>query len=288
MRLCSNCDNSFEAGQEWLCPRCGHKPPEENGYLVFAPEIGKVGFEIVYFEQLVKAEEGNFWFEARNQILLWALARFLPENAHFLEIGCGTGYVMRGIQNAFPRWSLTGSDIFLEALPYAAKRAPQVTFMQIDARRIPYTAEFDGIGVFDVLEHIHEDTLVLEQMHKALKPGGYAVMSVPQHPSLWSPVDAYWEHFRRYTQAELRCKVEAAGLRVVYATSFVSLLLPAMLLSRRRLNRLGAAYDPYTEYKTGVVNATLKGMMTLERTLIRGGARFPAGGSLLMVAQRPV
>jgi SAM-dependent methyltransferase len=288
MKVCSTCAGTFDA-VDWQCPVCGHEPQIANGYLAFAPDVSsdKIGFEIEYFERLVRAEGGNFWFEARNRLLIWALRRYFPAGCRFLEIGCGTGFVMRGIASAFPAWELYGGDIFTEAIPYAASRAPSVTFMQLDARRLPFASEFDGVGIFDVLEHICEDTQVLTQMFEAVKPGGHAIISVPQHPTLWSPVDEYWGHFRRYTRSELTTKVEQAGFEVIYVTSFVSLLLPAMLLSRRRLNQPGNTYDPYEEYKTGPVNALLERIMGLERWLIRSGATFPAGGSLLLVAQRP-
>ena len=90
------------------------------------------------------------------------------------------------------------------------------------------------IGAFDVLEHIEEDTTVLAEVAKAVRPGGGFMATVPQHPALWSLQDEHAHHVRRYTARGLRRKVEAAGFEVVRMTSFVSLLLPMLVAARLR------------------------------------------------------
>ena len=114
----------------------------------------------------------NFWFRARNKLIIWALRRYFPNAATFLEIGCGTGFVLAGVRQAFPKLRISGSDIFTEGLVFARERAVSVSLFQMDARCIPFTEEFDVIGAFDVLEHIEEDVDVLRQMFKSTRVGG--------------------------------------------------------------------------------------------------------------------
>ena len=159
----------------------------------------------------------------------------------------------------------------------------------MDARSIPFRDHFDAIGAFDVLEHIEDDVTVIAEIAEALRPGGGLLLSVPQHPSLWSAQDAHAFHVRRYTAAGLRRKVEAAGFDVLRMTSFVSLLLPMMFVSRRRMREStpGDHVDAMGDLRQPrAVNAALEAVMTLERSLIRRGLSFPAGGSLLMVARK--
>ena len=112
-------------------------------------------------------------------------------------------------------------------------------------------------------------------------------MTVPQHRFLWSIVDEYSFHKRRYTRKELVKKVKDAGFQVVYATSFVSFLLPLMLLSRIRRQKTRDKYDPLAELGIGrIKNAVLENILTVERIFIKSGFSFPAGGSLLMIAKR--
>lgn len=122
--------------------------------------------------------------------------------------------------------------IFTSGLSIASARLPTANLIQVDARRVPYIDEFDAIGAFDVLEHINEDKLVLKQIYRALKLHGVMLLTVPQHPWLWSSVDEHACHVRRYTAEELHRKVVTAGFQILRTSSFVTAILPAMIISR--------------------------------------------------------
>ena len=288
MKLCTRCDKAFD-GVSWRCPECLHEPDVIEGLLAFAPELAREseGFEAGYFARLAEQEAGNFWFRARNRLLIWALQRYFPKAEKVLEIGCGTGFVLSGLRQAFPSLVLSGSEVFSEGLGFAAARLPGIELFQMDARQIPFREEFDLIGAFDVLEHVKQDEEVLAQMHKATRTGGGILITVPHHQFLWSPVDEFARHVRRYETRELREKVERAGFSVIRITSFVSLLLPLLLASRLKQRFSDAEVDPSAEYNiSNAVNTTLERILDAERTLIRAGLSFPAGGSLLLVARR--
>ena len=100
-------------------------------------------------------------------------------------------------------------------------------------------------------------------------------------------MDEYSFHKRRYTRNELINKVKAAGFQIVCVTSFVSFLLPLMLLSRMKRQRSSDKFDPLAELGIGrIKNAVLENILTVERAFIKHGFSFPVGGSLLMIAQR--
>lgn len=274
----------------WDCGACGHSPQQRAGFVALAPALAaqSEGFDPALFAELAALESRNFWFRARNRLLVWALRRHFPGAANFLEVGCGTGFVLQGIAAAFPALTLCASEVQTEGLAYAAERVPRAQFLQMDARRMPFDREFDVIGAFDVIEHIAEDETVLAAMYRAVRPGGGILLTVPQHPSLWSEYDVRAHHVRRYTAGELRHKLTRSGFEIVKMTSFVSLLLPLMLLSRRSQRVTGADYDPLAELRIApVANALLEYVLDAERLLIRAGLPLPAGGSLLAVARRP-
>ena len=186
-----------------------------------------------------------------------------------------------------PELNLSGSEIFSAGLAFAAERLPGVELFQMDARRMPFREEFDVIGAFDVLEHVKEDEEVLSQMYQATRKGGGILVTVPHHPFLWSPVDDYARHARRYKTLELKDKVRRAGFEVTRVTSFVSLLLPLMILSRFKQRLTGEVIDPTSELRiNSVMSTALERILDAERTVIRGGLSFPVGGSLLLVARR--
>ena len=106
---------------------------------------------------------------------------------------------------------------------------------------------YDCIGIFDVIEHIDADECVLSNLNRALRNGGFLMLTVPQHPWLWSAADDYAHHVRRYSVHDLRRKVLQAGFRIEYCTSFVSLLLP--LMAWQRLSSRHQKYNPDDEFK---------------------------------------
>jgi len=259
------------------------------GFPAFAPKLASecVGFREGYFGELALLEERNFWFRARNFLILWAMDKYFPDCRSFLEIGCGTGFVLNGVYSKYPSMRLFGSEIFTAGLKFAAKRVPSAQLYQMDARKIPFREEFDLIGAFDVLEHIDEDEAVIAEASKALRPGGGLLLSVPQHRSLWSRQDEYACHVRRYDPGELRARVERAGFEVATEVSFVSILMPLLWMSRRLKRRSTTAFDPFDELRlNNVTNMILEKVMSLERTLIMSGFRSSVGGSLLLAARK--
>jgi len=249
-----------------------------------------IGFKSRYFKELAELEAGNFWFRGRNKLILWALHKYSPDLKSFLEIGCGTGFVISAISKQFPEARLLGSEYLEEGLVYARQRVPSAEFTQMDARNVPFNSELDTVGVFDVLEHVEEDEAVLQQICKALKPGGNVFITVPQHRWLWSVVDEYACHVRRYSAKELIQKVSKAGFEIIESTSFVSTMLPAMYLSRLlKRKKMDVRIDAMAELRIHpILNKLFEWLLDFELALIRLGVVLPAGGSRLVVARKPI
>jgi SAM-dependent methyltransferase len=247
-----------------------------------------VGFKTHYFKELAELEAKNFWFRARNSLILWALRKYSPDLKSFLEIGCGTGFVISAVSKRFPEARLMGSEYFEEGLVYARQRVSGAEFTQMDARHIPFESELDAIGAFDMLEHIEEDEIVLKQIYKALKPGGFVFITVPQHRWMWSAVDEFACHIRRYGVKELHQKARGTGFEIVRSTSFVSSLLPAMYVSRLlQRNKTDMNIDDVAGFRVNpVLDKIFQLFLWLELMLIRIGLSLPVGGSRLVVARK--
>lgn len=268
---------------------------EIDGVRCFAPELAQAEehYPAEAFARLVELEASNFWFRSRNRIIGRVFARYLaqPARPRVLEIGCGTGFVLSAL-HAQRRFDLVGAEQHIAGLRFARQRLPEVEFVQLDARRLPYRAEFDAIGAFDVIEHIDEDEEVMACAHAALRPCGLFVVTVPQHAWLWSSTDEHAHHKRRYSRRELLTKLQRHGFALRFCTSFVFALLPLMYLSR--LAKRGAAAqaaeaaDPtYAElHLPRGLDALMGAAMRIDEALIAAGVSLPAGGSLLAVAQK--
>jgi SAM-dependent methyltransferase len=288
MKLCLPCNHAFEAS-DWRCPECSQMPVQRDGTFLFSQFLAENndGFKASHFSELAGIEDVHFWFRNRNRLLVWAVETYFPGARSFLEVGCGTGFVLSGLGRAFPQMQLAGGELFLEGLKFARTRLPGVDLYQMDVLRIPFEAEYDVVGAFDVLEHVEEDEAALRQLFRATKPGGGVLLTVPQHPSLWSETDVSSCHKRRYTRRNLVRKMETAGFKILRVTSFMTLLLPCMWISRR-ISRFTKRKGNCGEFQLRPsTHSFFEMVLRLESHFIRLGIDLPAGGSLLLAARRP-
>lgn len=286
MHRCLECATEF-ASPGWTCPHCSYKPVMQQGFLSFAPDLALAsdGFDANFHGVLDKAQERSFWFRSRNRLLVDLARRWMPEAKNVMEIGCGTGYVLAGLRQALPHANFFGSEASTAGLEYAARRlGPDVSLFQMDAHAIPFSDEFELIAACDVLEHLDDDVKTLREIRRALKPGGGALLTVPQHPALWSEADVFACHKRRYRRDELAAKCRQVGLEVVLDTSFVVGLLPLMML-QRLVRARKEHYDFNAELSLpSWLDGILFTVLEAERRCIGVGARFPVGGSRIVVA----
>ncbi len=92
-----------------------------------------------------------------------------------------------------------------------------------DALRLPFADDsFDRIIASEVLEHVSDDQIALNEILRVLKPGGTLAATVPS----WLPEQICWAlspeyhapfveggHVRIYTETRLRARMRAAGLK---------------------------------------------------------------------------
>ena len=146
------------------------------------------------------------------------LLRRLPAGAKVLDLGCGTGFLLRWLADQ-PNLVPVGVDASPGQLAVAADRLPQVEIVCRDGldylREHPET--FDGIFCIDVLEHVPGDDLLLEWVETAvaaLTPGGFFVCRTPNAANLMAAHARYMDltHQRCFTSASILQLLAAGGL----------------------------------------------------------------------------
>src|SRR5262249_2243615 len=150
----------------------------------------------------------------------------------------------------------------------------------MNALTIPARAAFDLIGAFDVVEHVADDEGVLRAIHGALRPRGGTIISVPQHPWLWSKADDVAYHQRRYCRGELEAKLQRNGFDILASLSYATFLLPLLVLSRMMAPDLDRDARP-----SAWVNRALLSVLRAEVRLTQAGIHWPAGGSRVVIAR---
>ena len=100
------------------------------------------------------------------------------EGLDLAEVGSGGGHVLR----MFPKARLTAIDVSGEYLDLARRNLTgyDVRFLkgEIDKMELP-TASFDRIVCTEVLEHVVDPSAVLAAIARLVRPGGVAVVTVP-------------------------------------------------------------------------------------------------------------
>jgi SAM-dependent methyltransferase len=255
-------------------------------------------YEPAYFSPLFAIEDRHFWFRARNRVisqLVASLTRRLPPGYHVLEVGCGTGNVLRVLEQACPRGTVIGMDLFAQGLSFARRRTA-CPLVQGDVHAAPFRVPFEVIGLFDVLEHLSDDQRILADLWTLLAPGGTLLLTVPAHAVLWSYFDEAAHHCRRYAPAELHQKLRAAGYEVEYLTQYMAPLFPLVWLGRRlarlvphrdRAARTADALALSELRITPGLNGLLSWLLAREAPLIARRRQLPIGTSLLAVARKP-
>ncbi len=296
-RICPKCgvDEVVTDGEAvwpsaWVCPSCSSTLDAQSGVTMLAPELAGTisGFDPASFDALATVEATHFWFVARNRLIAGLAGKYFPDAKTYLEVGCGNGAVLSAMAATRTWKRIVGTELQPAGLAYCRDRVPaEVELVQMDARRIPAETVFDLIGAFDVVEHIAEDDAVLAAMRRASRPGGGLILTVPQHPWLWSAADELAYHQRRYRRGELERKVETAGYRVLFSSSYTSTLLPLMAASRIKARLLPSKGTPDVNREFDVspaVNRVFTSVLGAEVALTLAGMRWPAGGSRVVVA----
>ena len=244
------------------------------------------------FDLTDENSEKSFWVSSRNRLFKRMVEDHIaPEGkTKFLEVGCGVGGFIQQIAGN-DNLEITGSEIYLKGLKYAQKKLPDVEFIQFDVTSGTIDEQFDIISAFDVIEHIEDDGVALSNINKMLNQNGTFIITVPQHMFLWSRLDEIVNHKRRYSRRELSTKLQENGFTISYASSFLFILFPLMVVSRLFDKGGDNSHSPETELEkrvtfSGVLNYLFDSLMRIDETLIHLGISLPFGGTLLIVAEK--
>lgn len=185
----------------------------------------------------ILSEEPDRAFARRAQIIFENLK--LSGKEKILEVGCGRGFYLKTLKTLWPDLEVTGIDLNQKYLDQAKKFLGnlEVQLVCADATKLPFKDNsFDRIIATEVLEHISDDQKAIAEMYRVLKPGGIAIVTVPNtnYPFLWDPLNwtlerlfhrhipsnIWWlagiwaDHVRLYSEKKLVNEIKKVGFRV--------------------------------------------------------------------------
>ena len=174
--------------------------------------------------------EHHWWHLARAKIVRRAIDSF-PAGA-ILDVGCGPGLMVGYLRQR--GYDCRGCDLGRPAVIQAAQGAvwTETNALQVDAA---FRGDVQLILLLDVLEHLHDPDSFLASLRSAYPNLTGIIVSVPARRELWSALDGYFGHHRRYDRPMVSRLFAAGGFRVVrQGYVFHSLYLPMLLLRARR------------------------------------------------------
>jgi len=238
--------------------------------------------ERVVYQQMAELDERHWWYCARRKIIADLIRREtqLPNNAHILEIGCGTGHNL-AMLSGFGH--VEGLELDDEARALSEKRLGR----KVMSSPLPELSEvpdrhYHLIGAFDVIEHIQDDRAALASIARKLRPGGKFILTVPAHQWMWSAHDVVNHHKRRYSKRGLKELIDSSPLKLERIGYFNSLLFP-LAIAERGASKLRGSEDADVRLPPALLNAALEKVFACERYLV-GRLPLPPGLSLFAVA----
>lgn len=104
----------------------------------------------------------------------------LDENSHVLDVGCLQGQRSWEVFNTYG-CHVTGIDVSAQAIGHAEAGAREpLKFYCASAESLPFSGEtFTHVLCFDVLEHLHRPSALIQEAHRVLRPGGKLFLHFP-------------------------------------------------------------------------------------------------------------
>lgn len=160
----------------------------------------------------------------------------IKDTDRILDCGCGDGLYLKTIRD-LAGCHIMGFDTDMRSLGLVQGFLAQnpVPLTRGDIVKLPFKDNsFDKIFSTEVLEHVPNDLKAAQEIFRVLKPGGLAIITVPNHnyPFLWDPINwilehligrhiksGFWAglwnmHLRLYYPGEIKTLLSKAGFKI--------------------------------------------------------------------------
>lgn len=139
----------------------------------------------------------------------WMFSQLKPfVNGRILEIGSGIGNISKFLVASNVNFQM--SDVRDQYIDFLKSKFPENSTLKIDLVHPEFEVvykdlltSYDLVFALNVVEHIENDRLALQNMQRLLKPGGQLFILVPAYNSLYNALDLALQHYRRYTISSL-------------------------------------------------------------------------------------
>ncbi|TAE37843.1 MAG: class I SAM-dependent methyltransferase [Runella slithyformis] len=241
-----------------------------------------------YYKEYYHIEREHWWFLVRNQIIMGHLKKVLPTNRplKILNVGIATGHTSE-LLLAFGNVKSVEYD--QACFDFTRQAVPTLDLMQGSILELPFEDNsYDLVCALDVIEHVEDHQLAVNEMKRVCKPNGTVCVTVPAFEFLWNQHDDVNHHVRRYTRPLLESIFQKNG-NITFSSYFnfwlffpiagFRLLSKILPLHQRNIEEAGS---DFTVMNGSIFQKVFYRIFNSERFFINKGVQLPVGVSLLL------
>lgn len=241
-----------------------------------------------YYKEYFELERSNWWFTARLEILKTQIKKQFNNKTDLkiLNIGVATGATSIMLE----QFGTVKSIEFDEVCFNFIKEKLTIDIEQGSILDLQFADNtFDLVCAFDVVEHVEDDQLAVNEMIRVCKANGAVFATVPAFMDLWSKHDEINYHFKRYTNKTLLPLFDKNKGHITYHSYFNTLLFLPIYAIRWLSNKFpklfkrdGSGSD-HSMFQLGLLNKVLYGIFITENALLKPRIKLPFGVSLMVI-----
>lgn len=171
------------------------------------------------------------WELARAYFLIQKI--FPKERSHLLDIGSGDLFLLKSFLQRNSTSAITAVDSHYNS---QIAKVPGIELKNSYQGLLPDS--FDTVTLLDVVEHVEDDQLFLNEVKKFVSQQGQLIITVPAHQFLFSQHDLFLQHFRRYSSDKLISVIDKKEFEVKFVFSFFFSLFIVRSLQKMLTNQL--------------------------------------------------
>ncbi|MEM6804159.1 MAG: class I SAM-dependent methyltransferase [Bacteroidota bacterium] len=244
-----------------------------------------------YYAQYYEYERSHWWFKVRAKILMEKVAQLTQgrkDEVKILNIGVATGRTTE-LLNKYG--SVTSVEYDEDCCQFLREEL-NIDAINASITELPFENDsFDLVCAFDVIEHVEDDQLSVDEMVRVCKEEGSVFVTVPAFMDLWSEHDEINHHQRRYLRPRLvNLFKEKSGK--VSSTYFNTLLFIPIYVVRsifklfpKLRGKSSEAQSDFEVMESKMLNSILYVIFSIEKYLLRF-MKFPFGVSILLTFKR--
>jgi SAM-dependent methyltransferase len=252
-------------------------------YFFDPPAEGDHEFYRSFYARL---RDRGLWNEQSTRPEFASAARFIAPGARVLDVGCGFG----NFRHVVPQADYVGLDPNFAADSAVAG----VRGETLAEHLVEHADAYDAVCAFHVVEHLATPVQLFAEMLRAARPGGLAIVAVPQVPSAHTRIPNYAvnappHHLTWWTKPALRALAEQSGAAVETIERVPWGRNEALVYWIERCSPIHCRDAHYRNALTWHA-AALIGYLggRLMHALRRAPAGDDEGAALLLVARRPL